>query len=53
MCIGNKFAMMQMKVVLATLVKNFSFSEVPGCVVKEAAWATLHPSGLRLRIKMA
>lgn len=35
MCIGNKFALMEMTVVLATLVKRFSFHEGAGCVVKE------------------
>ncbi|XP_068743942.1 cytochrome P450 4c21-like isoform X1 [Montipora capricornis] len=49
-CIGYKFALMEMKVVIATLVKKFSFSEVPGCVVKEVNKGTTQPDGLKLRI---
>ncbi|XP_068711405.1 cytochrome P450 4c21-like [Montipora foliosa] len=50
MCIGYKFALMELKVVMATLVKNFSFNEVPGCVVKEVNKGTTQPDGLKLRI---
>ena len=53
MCIGNKFAMMEMKVMLATLLKNFSFSEVPGCTVKAVAMLTTQPQGLKLFIRPA
>ena len=53
MCIGNKFAMMEMKVMLATLLKSFSFSEVPGCTVKEVARLTTQPEGLKLYIRPA
>jgi len=52
LCIGNKLAVMEMKVILATLVKRFSFSEVPGCVVKEVARGTNLPDGLKLRINL-
>jgi len=52
MCIGNKFAVMEMRVVLTTLLKKFSFCEVPGCVVKEVARGTAHPDGLKLRINL-
>ena len=50
MCIGYKFATMEMKVVLAELVKNFSFGEVPDCVVKEVSRGTVQPDGLKIRI---
>lgn len=50
MCIGNKFALMEITVILATLVKKFSFLEVPGCVIKEVPRGTNHPDGLVLRI---
>ena len=53
MCIGNKFAMMEMKVMLATLLKTFSFSEVPGCRVKAVPMLTTHPQGLKLLIRLA
>ena len=52
MCIGNKFAIMEMRVILATLVKIFSFHEVPGCVVKEVNRGTTHPDGLKLRVNL-
>lgn len=52
-CIGNKFAMMEMKVMLATLLKTFSFSEVPGCTVKAVPMLTTHPEGLKLLIRLA
>ena len=51
MCIGNKFAMMEMKVMLATLMKNFSFNEVPGCTVKAVPMLTVQPEGLLLFIR--
>lgn len=50
MCIGSKFAVMEMRVILATLVKKFSFREVPGCVVKEVNTVTTRPVGLKLRV---
>ena len=53
MCIGNKFAMMEMKVMLANLLKSFSFSEVPGCTVKAVLLLTTRPVGLQLLIRPA
>jgi len=53
MCIGNKFATMEMKVMLATLLKTFSFSEVPGCTVKAVPLLTVQPEGLQLLIRPA
>jgi len=52
MCIGNKFAKMEMKVTLANLLKTFSFSEVPGCTVKAVPLLTIHPKGLQLLIRL-
>ena len=52
MCIGNKFALMEMRVILAMLVKKFFFREVPGCVVKEVNSGITHPEGLKLRIDL-
>ena len=52
-CIGNKFATMETKVLLATLLKTFSFSEVPGCKVKAEPMLTTHPKGLELFIRLA
>lgn len=52
MCIGNKFAVMVMKVVLVTLVKNFSFHEVPNCVVNEVNRVSTRPDGLKLCINL-
>jgi len=45
--------MMEMKVVLATLLKAFSFSEVPGCTVKAVPLLTTQPEGLKLFIRPA
>ena len=53
MCIGKKFAKMEMKVMLATLLKTFSFSEVPGCTVKAVPLLTARPEGLQLLIRLA
>ena len=53
MCIGNKFAMLEMKVMLATLLKTFSFSEVLGCTVKAVPKLTTYPKGLQLLIRPA
>lgn len=53
MCIGNKFAKVEMKVMLATLLKTFSFSEVPGCTVKSVPKLTTQPEGLELLIRPA
>jgi len=53
MCIGNKFAKMEMKVMLANLLKTFSFSEVPGCTVKAVPLLTARPKGLELLIRLA
>ena len=53
MCIGNEFAMMEMKVMLATLLKTLSFSEVPGCTVKAVPLLTARPEGLQLLIRLA
>ena len=52
MCIGNNFAMMEMKIALAMLLQNFEFSlpEDAGEVVAEPL-VTLRPKGgLRLNI---
>ena len=53
MCIGNKFAKMEMKVMLANLLRTFSFSEVPGCTVKTVPLLTARPVGLQLLIRPA
>ena len=53
MCIGNKFATMEIKVMLATLLKTLSFSEVLGCTVKAVPKLTTDPKGLQLLIRLA
>ena len=51
-CIGNKFAMVEMKAVLSTLIQEFVFDEIPGFTVKPIIRLTAKPDPpLRLRIK--
>ena len=51
-CIGNKFAMVEMKAVLSTLIQQFAFEEIPGFTVKPIIALTAKPDPpLRLRIK--
>lgn len=51
-CIGNKFAMAEMKVVLSTLLQHFAFQEIPGLTVTPLLRLTVRPDPpLRLRVK--
>ncbi len=51
-CIGNKFAMVEMKAVLSALVQQFAFEEIPGFTVTPVAKLTVKPDPpLRLRIR--
>lgn len=51
-CIGNKFAMVEMKAVLSTLVQQFAFEEIPGFTVTPTLRLTVKPDPpLRLRIR--
>lgn len=51
MCIGNKFAYMEMKTVLALLVKNFKFTMVPGYTFRRVTSIVMRPSpSLVLRV---
>ncbi|KAI8848266.1 cytochrome P450 [Chytridium lagenaria] len=50
-CIGSKFAMTELKTILATIIRNFAFEPVPGLQVKkklEITWKP-HPS-LKLNV---
>jgi len=42
-CIGIKFAMLEMRIVLATLLRRFSVTLVPGCEVKPKLFITCKP----------
>lgn len=53
MCIGYKFALMEMKVILATLMKKFWVSEAPECKVEAVPMLTVRPKGLKLLIGLA
>lgn len=45
MCIGKYFALMEMQLLLATLVRSFRFEVAPGLVVKPKPRVTLVPAG--------
>ena len=50
--VGNKFAMVEMKAVLSTLLQQFVFEEIPGFTVKPIMRLTTKPDPpLRLRIR--
>src|SRR6185437_8979443 len=50
-CIGNRFAMMEAKLVLATAIQRFRFEPIPETSVSLLPSATLRPrAGLRLRL---
>ena len=42
-CIGYRFALMEIKVVLATLIQKFSFSMIPGMSFESCMSATHKP----------
>lgn len=42
-CIGYKFALIEFKVVLALLIKNFKFTPKPGFNVRKGMQITLRP----------
>jgi len=51
-CIGYKFAMVEMKAVLSTLIQQFVFEEIPGFTVKPIIRLTAKPDPpLRLKIR--
>lgn len=51
-CIGNKFALVEMKAVLSTLIQEFVFEEIPGFTVRPIIRLTAKPDPpLRLRIR--
>ena len=51
-CIGNKFALAEMKVVLISLLRQFAFEEVPGFTVTPLVRLTARPDPpMRLRIR--
>ncbi len=53
-CIGQQFALMESRLLLALLVARFRFSLAPGQVVEEEAAVTLRPkTGLRMRLHPA
>ncbi|RUS22954.1 cytochrome P450 [Endogone sp. FLAS-F59071] len=51
-CIGYKFALMEMKVILGILITQFEFAEVPGFQVLRKANVTCKPSaGMKLLVR--
>ena len=53
-CIGQQFALMEARLLLASLVSKFRFTLAPGQGVEEEAAVTLRPkNGLRMRLEAA
>ena len=51
-CIGQQFALMEARLLLASLVSKFRFTLAPGQGVEEEAAVTLRPkNGLRMRLE--
>ena len=50
-CIGNEFAMLEMRLILAMLVQRFDFELLPGSPILPVASLALNPSG-PVRIKL-
>lgn len=49
-CIGNQFALMEMQIALATLVRRFSPTLLPNTQVESEPLITLRPKNLQMRI---
>ena len=54
MCLGYKFAMIEMKIILIYLLRNFKFEPVPGLKVKrKSGGITMRPNpSLELRVSL-
>ncbi|KAF7723453.1 hypothetical protein EC973_002006 [Apophysomyces ossiformis] len=51
-CIGYKFALMEMKLLLALLIKDFEFNEKPGVEIRKRQSVTLRPAdGMPLLVR--
>ena len=51
MCIGYKFALLEMKLVLAMLIRSLKFEVIPGFKVKRKQRITMRPDpNLQLRV---
>jgi len=50
-CIGQAYAMLEAKLIIAMLVLNYTFHAPPNLHVRSILTATLHPEGLKLIIK--
>lgn len=54
MCIGHKFALMEMKTVVALLIDKFEFLPLPDVTYRRVMMITMHPEPhLVLKVKMA
>ncbi len=52
LCIGNNFALMEMKLILARMVNRYEISLMPGQEVKPLPLITLRPeNGIRVKVK--
>jgi cytochrome P450 len=50
-CIGMGFAETELLIMAVHLLRAWQFSPVPGGRVKEVAWTTVQPRGLRMRLQ--
>lgn len=48
-CLGGRFGMFEVLLVVATIAQRYSLELAPGACVEARASLTLHPSGLRMR----
>ena len=48
-CLGGRFGMFEVILVVATIAQRYSLELAPGACVDARASLTLHPSGLRMR----
>ena len=52
-CVGNNFALMEVKLVLATTAQRFALRLLPGQAIEKEALVTLRPRhGIRMRLEM-
>ena len=53
MCLGYKFALQEMKVILTSLLRKFEFSQIPGTEYKRNLRITMRPvPEMHLRVSL-
>ena len=52
LCIGNNFALMEMQMILAQMIRKYKFELEPGQKVEMAPLVTLRPKhGVKMKVK--